>query len=48
VHPKSGPYGIDAATDPTNPKAFVQPIDSPSATVTTAVRSIGQRVDLRV
>ena len=22
-HPRSGPYGIDAATDPTNPKRFL-------------------------
>ena len=24
AHPKSGPYGVDAATDPTNKKSFIQ------------------------
>ncbi len=24
AHPKSGPYGVDAATDPTNQKSFIQ------------------------
>jgi hypothetical protein len=24
AHPKSGPYGIDAASDPTNPKNFIR------------------------
>jgi hypothetical protein len=24
AHPRSGPYGINADTDPTNPKSFIQ------------------------
>ncbi len=24
AHPKSGPYGVNAATDPTNKKSFIQ------------------------
>ena len=51
AHPRSGPYGIDAATDPTNPKSFLQFGGSHSgtqdATDETAVRSTGQRVDIQ-
>jgi len=48
AHPKSGPYGIDAATDPTNPKRFIQSGRSHAgASTTTAVQSTGQRVDIQ-
>ena len=50
-HPRSGPYGINADTDPTNPKSFIQFGGSLSAVQaasdTTAVPSVGQRVDIR-
>jgi hypothetical protein len=52
AHPRSGPYGIDAATDPTNPKSFIQfggsLSDTQTATTTTAVQSTGQHVDIQV
>ena len=51
AHPKSGPYGINAATDPTNPKSFIQLGGSLSGTEATtaksAVRSTGQLVDIQ-
>lgn len=51
AHPKSGPYGVDAATDPTNPKRFIQfggsLSDTGAATIPTSVRSVGQTVDLQ-
>jgi len=51
AHPKSGPYGVDAATDPTNPKRFIQfggsLSDPGAATIPTSVRSVGQTVDLQ-
>lgn len=51
AHPRSGPYGIDAATDPTNPKSFLlfggSLSGTPATTATTAVRSAGQRVDIQ-
>jgi hypothetical protein len=51
AHPKSGPYGVDAATDPTNPKSFIQfggsLSDTGAATIPTSVRSVGQTVDLQ-
>ena len=52
AHPKSGPYGINAATDPTNPKSFVQFGGSlagiPSIAAKTALQSSGQLVDIQV
>ncbi len=51
AHPRSGPYGIDAATDPTNPKAFIRPDSSrpgaqaPSAR--SAAPSTGRLLDLQ-
>jgi hypothetical protein len=51
AHPRSGPYGIDAATDPTNPKSFLQfggsLAGTQTATTATAVPSTGQRVDIQ-
>jgi hypothetical protein len=48
AHPRSGPYGIDAATDPTNPKAFLQSASTLSAIqAATAVPSNGQIVDIQ-
>ena len=51
AHPKSGPYGINAATDPTNPKSFLQSDGSSSgtqaATDEIAVQSTGQLVDIQ-
>jgi hypothetical protein len=51
AHPRSGPYGINADTDPTNPKSFIQFGGSLSAVQaasdTAAVPSVGQRVDIR-
>ena len=52
AHPKSGPYGIDADTDPTNPKSFIQFGGSLSGTQAAGVQSVvqaaGQQVDIRV
>ena len=52
AHPKSGPYGIDAATDPTNPKSFIQfggtRAGAPSTAARTAKPSGGQLVDIQV
>jgi hypothetical protein len=52
AHPKSGPYGINADTDPTNPKSFVQfggsQSGSQATTAETAVQSTGQRIDIEV
>jgi hypothetical protein len=51
AHPRSGPYGIDAATDPTNPKSFIQFGGSLSGTQATTgdttVRSTGRLVDIQ-
>jgi len=48
AHPRSGPYGIDAATDPTNPKGSIQRGGSRAGAATaTAAQSIGQGVDIR-
>ena len=51
AHPRSGPYGIDAATDPTNPKRFIQSDSGPSEAgarpTDTAARSTGHLVDLQ-
>ena len=51
AHPRSGPYGIDAATDPTNPKSFIQFAGSHSSTeattAKTAVPSTGRLVDIQ-
>jgi len=50
AHPRSGPYGIDADTDPTNPKSFIQFGGGLSGTQATtanpAVQPTGQRVDI--
>ena len=50
AHPRSGPYGIDADTDPTNPKRLSQSGGSlrgiEAATAPAAVPSLGQRVDI--
>jgi hypothetical protein len=52
AHPKSGPYGVNAATDPTNPKSFVQfggnLAGIPSTAARTALQSSGQLVDIQV
>jgi hypothetical protein len=52
AHPRSGPYGVDADTDPTNPKSFIQFGGSLSGTEvptdSTAVQSAGQLVDIQV
>ncbi len=53
AHPKSGPYGVNAATDPTREKSFIQfggslsgvQADS-SGTTTAQVTAPGQSVDL--
>ena len=51
AHPQSGPYGINAATDPTNPKSFIQFAGSLSGTDATtaeiAVPSTGRLVDIQ-
>ena len=51
AHPKSGPYGIDAASDPSNPKRFLQggssSPGSEGASAASAVQFAGQRVDIR-
>jgi hypothetical protein len=47
AHPKSGPYGIDAATDPSNPKSFLRSGGSLSGTKATSVQSTGQLVDIQ-
>ena len=50
AHPKSGPYDINADTDPSNPKSFIQFGGSLSGTAATtaetAVAATGQRVDI--
>jgi hypothetical protein len=50
AHPRSGPYGINADTDPTNPKSFIQlggSLSGTGATTTqTSMRSVGQHVNL--
>jgi hypothetical protein len=50
AHPKSGPYGIDAASDPTNPKSFIpfggNPSGTQTATISTA-QTAGRTVDIR-
>jgi hypothetical protein len=53
AHPKSGPYGVNAESDASNPKRFVQAggglyADAQAAGAETAVRLTGQRVDIRV
>ncbi|GAB2176092.1 hypothetical protein [Dongia sp. agr-C8] len=52
AHPRSGPYGIYAATDPTNPKSFILLGGSLSGIETTTTqataRITGQAVDIRV
>jgi len=52
AHPKSGPYGINAATDPTNPKSFLQfggGLSGTRATSAAAARpsAAGQLVDIQ-
>ncbi|HTR06228.1 MAG TPA: hypothetical protein VMJ11_06120 [Paraburkholderia sp.] len=51
AHPKSGPYGIDAATDPTNPKRFIQSggglTGTPTRPAKNAAQSTGQLVDIQ-
>ena len=51
AHPRSGPYGIDAATDPTNPKGFMKSGGGSSGSEATSTESVvqasGQRVDIR-
>ena len=50
AHPKSGPYGIDAESDPSNPKRFLQGggslSGSEAADAESAVLAIGQRIDI--
>jgi hypothetical protein len=50
AHPKSGPYGINADTDPTNPKSVLQGgvglSDARAASAQSVVLAIGQRVDI--
>jgi hypothetical protein len=51
AHPKSGPYGVDAATDPSNPKSFIQFGGNLSGTSATTAKTAGpstrQRVDIQ-
>ena len=47
AHPKSGPYGIDAATDPTNPKSFVASKERAAGKPTTATAAAAGRVSGR-
>ena len=51
AHPKSGPYGIDAASDPTNPKSFIKSGDAaagtPKTTAQSAVHGTGQVIDIQ-
>jgi hypothetical protein len=48
AHPKSGPYGIDAASDPTNPKRSVRPgQDLAGSQAEIAAQTVGSRVDIR-
>jgi hypothetical protein len=51
AHPRSGPYGINAATDPTNPKGFLRFGDGLSGSEATGaengVQASRQRVDIR-
>ena len=51
AHPKSGPYGINADTDPTNPKSFIKPGDAaagpPTTTAKSAARATGQVIDIQ-
>ncbi len=50
AHPKSGPYGINAVSDPSNPQGFIQFSGSLSGTeVATggSRRSAGQLVDIQ-
>jgi hypothetical protein len=46
AHPQSGPYGIDAATDPTNPKGFLQSRDS-AKTAKSSTQSGGRLLDIQ-
>ena len=51
AHPKSGPYGINAESDPSNPKRFLLSDGSSSGTEAvsagSAVRFTGQLLDIR-
>jgi hypothetical protein len=52
AHPKSGPYGVNAATDPTNQQSFIQFGGSLSAanaatSSTPAPQSTGQIVNIQ-
>lgn len=51
AHPRSGPYDVNADTDPTNPKSFIQFGGSLSgaraASPESAVLASRQRVDIR-
>ena len=52
AHPRSGPYGVDAATDPTNPKSVIKSAgaaaSTPASTAKSAVRASGQVIDIQV
>jgi hypothetical protein len=48
AHPKSGPYGVNAATDPTNPKSLIQSGGALPDTQASAVQSTGRLVDIQV
>lgn len=52
AHPRSGPYGIDAATDPTNPKSLLESRGhapgSPNATGKTGVETGGRVIDIQI
>jgi hypothetical protein len=44
AHPRSGPYGVDAATDPTNPKRLSA---ADATSIAPASRSTGRLVDIQ-
>jgi hypothetical protein len=46
AHPRSGPYGIDAATDPTSPKRLIKPGDD-AADASPAAHAAGQVIDIQ-
>lgn len=52
AHPKSGPYGVNAESDPSNPKSFLQRggnhPDAQAAGAAAVAPFDGQRVDIWV
>jgi hypothetical protein len=47
AHPKSGPYGVNADTDPTNPKSFLQAGADQAASATGGIQPTGRLVDIQ-